>query len=95
MLPALLGETKKGRDHVVEHAGLLALRRGQWKYIQPGSVRDGLGPWKQVKIPQPGFLFDLKSDPGETVDVAAEHPGKVRELVALLEEIRTSGRTPR
>jgi len=95
MLRTLLGKSHKGRDHVVEHARLLALRRGQWKYIQPGTVRDGLGPWTQVKIPEPGFLFDLNADPGETKDVAAEHPDKVKELVALLEEIRNSGKTPR
>ncbi len=34
-LAALLGQDAKGRDHVVEHAGALALREGRWKYIEP------------------------------------------------------------
>ena len=33
VLPALLGESKHGREHLVEHAGRLALRKGPWKLI--------------------------------------------------------------
>lgn len=94
LLPALLGDTPTGRDHVVEHANRLAIRRGKWKFIPPGQTSDQLGPWRKVQIAEPGFLFDLDADPGETRDLAAAHPQVVSELKALLARIRDSGRTP-
>jgi arylsulfatase A-like enzyme len=94
VLPALLGESKTGRDHVVEYANRLALRQGHWKYIPPGAVQDRLGPWKQVTFAAPGALFDLSADPGETNNVAAAHPELVQELSAKLQQIQQSGRTP-
>ncbi|MCF7864203.1 MAG: discoidin domain-containing protein, partial [Kiritimatiellales bacterium] len=87
MLPAMLGESATGRDWIVEHSAGLSLRSGQWKYIAPGKVRDGLGPWKMVNVPEPGFLFDLATDPGETQDLAAAYPEKVRELANMLKKI--------
>ena len=36
LLPALLGETDLGRNHIIEHAGRLAIRSGKWKLI-PGT----------------------------------------------------------
>jgi arylsulfatase A-like enzyme len=94
LLPALLGDSQTGRDHVVEHANRLALRRGKWKFIPPGQTSDQLGPWRQVKIADPGLLFDLGSDPSETRDLAAAHPEVVSELSALLAQIRDGGKTP-
>ncbi len=90
VLPALLGESKTGRAWVVEHANRLALRDGDWKFITPGRVIDRLGPWTQVTAPDPGFLFDLANDPGETNDLAPSRPEKVRELGELLATIRHS-----
>jgi arylsulfatase A-like enzyme len=92
VLPALLGESKTGRAWVVEHANRLAVREGDWKFIPPGRVLDRLGPWEQVTAPEPGFLFNLANDPGETTDVAASHPEKVQELSELLVKIRNTGR---
>ena len=37
VLPALLGQSQTGRDQLVEHARVLALRDGSWKYIEPGT----------------------------------------------------------
>jgi arylsulfatase A-like enzyme len=95
VLPALLGESKTGREHVIEHSGRLAVRQGQWKFIPPGQVTDGLGPWKTVKVAEPGLLFDLAADPGETKDLAAGNPERVKALSALLQATREAGRTPR
>jgi arylsulfatase A-like enzyme len=94
VLPALLGDTTTGRDHVVLHASGTALRQGSWIFLPPGRTREGLGPWEQTQIPEPGFLFDLEADPGEQGNVAAGHPEKAREMSALLERIRGAGRTP-
>jgi len=40
-----------------------------------------------------GQLYNVGSDPGETRDVAAEQPNKVKEMSALLERIRQAGRS--
>ena len=94
VLSALLGETPTGRDHLVEHAGVLSLIKGDWKYIEPGK-----GPRlnRNVNIelgndPKPQ-LYNLKTDIGERHNVASEHPETVRELAALLKKIRDDGHT--
>ena len=92
VLPALLGDSPTGRESLVEQANRLAVRQGHWKFIPPGRVSDKLGPWTQITVPDPGFLFDLATDPGETTDVAATHPEKVRELRDLLAKLRNAGR---
>jgi arylsulfatase A-like enzyme len=94
VLPALLGESQVGRDHLVEQAGMLSLRQGSWKLIQP-SKRPRLNKNTNTELgndPQPQ-LYNATGDPGETRNVAAEHPEKVRELTAMLEEIRRQGRS--
>jgi len=94
VLSALLGETPMGRGHLVEHAGVLSLIKGDWKYIEPGK-----GPRlnRNVNIelgndPKPQ-LYNLKSDIGEKNNVASEHPEVVQELAALLKKTRDDGHT--
>ena len=90
VLPALLGDSSTGREFVVEHANSLALRVGRWKFIPPGRTRDKLGPWENVAITAPGFLFDLEADPGETKNLAAQQPARVQELAARLGTFRAA-----
>lgn len=87
-LPALLGDSPQGRQEIVEHAGRLALRQGQWKFITPGPTRDLLGPWQNVTIPAPGWLFDVESDPAEQKNLSASHPEKVAEMRERITAIR-------
>ena len=96
VLPALLGRSNSGRDHLVEHASVLALRQGPWKLIEPGK-----GPRVQAntntetgQAPEPQ-LYNLADDLGERTDLAAKLPDKVRELRQRLEQIRRDGRTGR
>ena len=90
MLPALLGQSQSGRDSLVEDAQKgQALRQGDWKYLPPGRARDMLGPWHFVRIPKPGFLFNLAEDPSETNNVAANHHDKLLELSEKLKQIRS------
>jgi arylsulfatase A-like enzyme len=96
VLPALLGESPAGRDHVVEHGNGLALRVGSWKYIEPGN-----GPKKNANTntelgnaPQPQ-LYELSTDLGEKTNVAAQHPDKVQELQKQLDQLRAAGRSRR
>ncbi|MCK4999613.1 MAG: arylsulfatase [Anaerohalosphaera sp.] len=86
VLPALLGESKTGRDHIIEHAGRLAIRVGNWKYIQPKFNNKK----KTQGKPQ---LFHLNDDLGEKTDVADKYPEKVTELGKMLAELKQAGRS--
>ena len=95
VLPALLGDSKTGRDHLVEHAGTLSLIVGDWKLITPNKGRErsqGPGGHELGNFPE-ARLYNISEDVGEKVNLAGRFPGKVKELSARLETIRTSGRT--
>ncbi|GAB3893756.1 arylsulfatase [Larkinella knui] len=90
-LDALLGKDKNGRDYVIEHAlnNTLSLVKGHWKYIEPSN-----GPAVQKAtntelgnnpLPQ---LYDLRTDLGETRNVAGENPQLVSELAAFLKSVK-------
>ena len=91
-LPAFLGQSRHGREHLVEQAGALALRREQWKLIEASK---GPALHKQVNIESgnaPGVqLYDLRSDPGELNNVAAENQECVVDMAKLLSRIRETG----
>jgi len=48
------------------------------------------GPWKYIMGPEENTheLYNLRLDPGETLDLYTEKPGKARKLATLLEEWR-------
>ena len=56
--------------------------RGAHKLLLPGSARPDRPFSTKPALPE---LFDLKSDPAETRNLAADHPGLVREMTLLLE----------
>lgn len=92
ILHALLGKTRTGRRQLVEQAGALSLRVGQWKYIEPGSgakynkfTDTELG---NDSVPQ---LYNLARDAGEQNNVAARFPSRVRQMAAQLQKIRAAG----
>lgn len=88
VLPALLGQSPVGRDHVLQHSQSVALREGNWKYIPPGKVSDLLGPWQAVEIPAPGGLFDLARDTGETNNLVTEFPERAAAMRERLRRVR-------
>lgn len=64
------------------------IRHRDWKLLIKGQ-RPGNGKSDQFgktdRVPaKPGSLFNLKEDPGETTDVSAKHPEKVRELTEMM-----------
>ncbi|MBL8229413.1 MAG: arylsulfatase [Bryobacterales bacterium] len=88
VLPALIGESKQGRDHLVEHAQSLAIRKGHWKLIPKSEA-----PAPKKKGNRVTELFDLSKDLAETANVADQNPAVVEDLSALLKKIETSGRS--
>ncbi len=91
VLPALLGESDKGRDQLVEAGHGIAIRQGNWKFLEAGQSGAKRRP---ADVPKQDQLYDLESDLAESKDVASEHPDKVRELSQLLKDIRAAGRMP-
>lgn len=94
VLTALLGESKTGRDQLVEHAQILGLRRADWKYIEPGK-----GPRRSRETdtelgnePAPR-VYNLAADRGETKDLSRQQPQKSDEMGRMLDELRRAGRS--
>jgi arylsulfatase A-like enzyme len=93
IIAALLGKSNTGRTELVEEAGALSLRQGNWKYIEPNNkqkinkqTNSELG---NDSVPQ---LYDLSSDPGETRNVASSHADRAASMAAALDRIRTTDR---
>ncbi len=83
MTPMLKDPEQKVRNEMAYWRGseLAALRRGVWK-IQFHRYEE----WYILNnIPDDGkpLLFNVQSDPSETVDLAAKHPEVVQQLTAL------------
>lgn len=93
-LPALLGESAIGRDHLIEHAATLALRVGSWKLIEPNK-----GPTVSQNVnievgnaiqPQ---LYDLSTDIGERHNIASQHTDRVTAMTVQLKQLKDAGRS--
>jgi len=92
-----LGNTKKGRDIMLEEAFTLAVRNGDWKYIDP--VSKPTPDWLKNKREPNGLshspqLYNLKTDIGETKNLAASNPALVKKLKAELDGIQNKGTRP-
>jgi arylsulfatase A-like enzyme len=96
----LLGKTEKHvRDHTVLHgiSDMLALRRGDWKYIPAnakghvGGMGNGADPsqarFAASRIPEP-LLFNLATDPNETTNVIKQNPKVAADMLALLDTLK-------
>ena len=83
MHPLAEKPAKPCREHLVIHGGGggLAIRRGPWKLIP--------GQGAQAKAE----LYNLADDLGETKDLAAKMPDRVKELSELLKQVREKGRS--
>jgi arylsulfatase A-like enzyme len=91
VMPALLGTSKTGREHLIEQASVLSLRKGQWKYIEPGK-----GPKIQrneTGNDPDGQLYNLADDLGETNNLITKYPDRAKEMAAQLRQIRQNSRS--
>lgn len=95
VLKALLGRSRHGRSQLVEQAGVLALRRNNWKYIEPGKGPKRLVLTNTESGQDPGgLLYRLDRDPGETSDLSARYPKLKAQMAAELARIKGAGRPP-
>ena len=88
VLAALLGKSQTGRMLMVEQADGLALREGNWKYIEPGrGQKMNVNTNTETgNAPQPQ-LYDLAADIGETRNLAEQHPDRVGRMSETLKRI--------
>jgi len=89
LLPLLRGTDRPIRPAMVCHAssGHFAIQRGDWKLI----VQSGRGS-ADTKT-EPGQLYNMAADIGETKNRYAQHPEIVAELTALLKKYVEDGRS--
>jgi uncharacterized sulfatase len=80
IVPTLLGREQRPPEHVYfefhERGFAQAVRMGDWKAVRQGTKK-------------PVELYDLKTDLGESTDVAAGHPDVVKRAQVLFETART------
>ncbi len=93
VLPALLGESGQGRDHLVEQGGPLAFRKGQWKLLPPRGAGAGGKKDGGKKEGSAVELYNLAEDLAETRNLAAENPRVVKEMMAMFDNLRAAGRS--
>ena len=105
LMPVLVGKESgaKARPYTLHQTISLALaiRRGPWKYLDhrgSGGNSYEKGELKLFALPDtesdaPGQLYNLETDPGERTNLYFKHPEIVRELKALLEASKASGRS--
>lgn len=81
---------REGKEFLYyDGAALQCYRNGDWKLKLPFRGFRGAN-WKKAVPPHDTLLFNLKSDPGEQVNLYADQPGKVAEMVSLMEAYVTS-----
>jgi len=92
LAPTLLGHPADQKPHEYFY----------WEYhSQGGSQALRMGDWKAVRNKRNGHpdarveLYDLKADPGEQKDLAAEHPDLVRKALRLMDEARIESDNPK
>jgi arylsulfatase A-like enzyme len=94
ILSALLGNSPVGREHLVEHANVLSLIKGNFKYIEPGKgPKINKNTNTELGVDPKPQLYNLNDDIGEKHNIASDHPQIVKELAALLKKIRNDGHT--
>jgi arylsulfatase A len=105
LLPALLGKATHAIREFTLHQTIslaLAIRQGDWKYLDhKGSGGNNYQKNQQLApfaLPDAhpearGQLYNLKTDPGETNNLCAQHPEVVKRLQELLQATIASGRS--
>ncbi len=83
MMDAFLGRDKKGRQQMISESFGLALRDGEWKYIEPAQPG-----WWPNRDPIPEALYNLEKDPGETENLIRKHPERAQKMKERLNSLK-------
>ncbi len=81
LVPTLLGRSQDQIPHphlyweFYEQGGKSAVRQGNWKAVRRNILKNPRAPIE---------LYNLRTDPGETFDVANDHPSLVRKLAGIM-----------
>lgn len=70
-----------------------ALRSGDWKIVLPGRRIEG-SFWREPTPAHDTLLFNLRQNPGETVDYSHKYPKKRAEMAARLEAFKQKMGSP-
>jgi len=86
-LNAWLGKDKIGREYIIEQAGTLAIKKGDWKFIKSGKGAR-FNPQVNIELGNDSEdqLYNLKTDPNEKNNVSTAQKEKLTELKSLLEQ---------
>lgn len=90
MMDQWLGKSNVSRPYLVEHnhRGVLSYVEGDWKYIEKAVNKKNQKYNEYYGSMPEDMLFNLKEDLGETVDLAAEYPEKVKEMSSKLQAVK-------
>jgi arylsulfatase A len=91
LMPLFKGADQPVRRTAISQSakGLLSIRRGHWKLI----VGQGSGGWAKGGDDQPGQLYNLEDDVGESSNQYRSRPTIATDMTALLEAQVTNGRS--
>jgi len=84
ILSAFLGDRSEGLDYMIEESLHLALRSGDWKFVEATRVKTEVAK----RRPLPESLFNLDEDPGEHNNLIGQYPEKAEALRTLLKKLK-------
>lgn len=90
-LNALLGKTSKARTYLVEQniSNTLSIVSGDWKYIEPSKgPKMSYGTNTELGNAPEAQLYNIRTNPEETMNLSAKHPQIVRKMARLLAQER-------
>lgn len=99
ILPLLLGNSPeyKQPEALIQHSsrGVFVIRKGEWKLI--AGLGSGGFSKPETILPKEGEaqgqLYNLKDDISETTNLYLRYPEKVKELEAILQKFKETGRS--
>lgn len=92
LAPTLLGQTDIQQQHdylyweFAAYGGQQAVRMGNWKAVRQNMLK-GKNPVIKTE------LYDLESDPAESVDLASKHPDVLKKLEQAMKDARVPSTT--
>lgn len=85
-------KTTSPRDEYLYYTAtrITGVRSGRWKLVLPRPAKPADAGWwgRMIEAIPANQLYDLTADPGETKDLASQHPETVADLMKRVERAR-------